>query len=404
VSNSIFLRTFVKFLTQREIRFFNDSLDHNNHELLEEQGRMLTTNNLSIHGSSSPGRERLTLLITMAMISFLSFSCAFTQEQSSTHVRRGLSTILVPDRLEEPAANDAKKEKEKITADEDAVDDEKGAVSSEETSESPGVDDLSKKNKSGAGAESTATVGHFQPPARMIEVDIYYPGNNHIGDILVLPGWRFSRKRWQKETDLLKLAEEHGLGCVFPEMGISLYESEYFDESTLKWAATPGSTWITKVLIPTLQQKYGLFPGDGKNFLLGLSTGGRGVILVGLQNPGLFSAGAALSGDYNQTTMPHDRLISSIYGPYKKQMKRWHSIDNPEAAIISGKWNMPLYIGHGKRDRIVPFQQSLSLNDSLKKYHPKVHVTFSAPENAGHDFKYWSSEVPHVIKFFLDRE
>lgn len=236
-----------------------------------------------------------------------------------------------------------------------------------------------------------------------IPVDVFIPAGNgrHGGDVLVLPGWNFPRTEWQRKTDLLVIARDKRLRLIFPEMGKSLYESRYFPETRLKWAATPGGVWVKELLIPELQ-RYGLLVAGGRNFLLGLSTGGRGVALVHLSNPGLFKAGAALSGDFDQTAMPSDRLMSSVYGPYSSFKERWSGIDNPMKMI--GSWSMPLYLGHGKRDVVVPFSQTDSFHRALREAHPKLRLIFNAPERAGHDFAYWGSELRPVIDFFLSIE
>jgi hypothetical protein len=59
----------------------------------------------------------------------------------------------------------------------------------------------------------------------------------------------------------------------------------------------PGGAWIKEILIPFMRDgdKCGIFNDGNNNFLLGLSTGGRGVALVSCTNPGLFRAGAAHS-------------------------------------------------------------------------------------------------------------
>jgi hypothetical protein len=242
---------------------------------------------------------------------------------------------------------------------------------------------------------------HESVNSKTIPVDIYIPSAKKInGTILVLPGWNFSRERWHKETGLLKYADKMGFQAVFPEMGISCYESEYFPETTRKWSFLPGGKWIREILIPELRKKYGILKSGNKNFLLGLSTGGRGVLLVSLQNQGLFTAGGTLSGDTNQFLMPKDRLMAGQYGPYEKFKDRWLTVDNPEEAAKKGKWEMPLYIGHGKADKVTPFDQSKSLYNTLKKKYPDLKITFNEPENEGHDFNYWGSEVKPVLEFF----
>ncbi len=339
--------------------------------------------------------EKLRLIPALLLI-MLALSCSHVDVDGTMSLPRGMTVITVPDRAgpegedpEKKAAGDETDPAGEKNADKDAV---------------PGA---------GSGTIAGGAEKKDQPPApekkaervREIEVDVYIPNNGgHKGDLLVLPGWNFSRKRWHQETDLLDFAEKEGLRMVFPEMKTTLYESEYFPETAVKWADTPGGRWITKTLIPHLQNRYGIFLEGHKNFILGLSTGGRGAVATMLDNPDLFTAGAALSGDFNQLAMPKDRLITAVYGPYRKFVKRWYAVDNPEVKIITGTWNSPLYIGHGKMDRIVPFEQSKSLHDAIVRYHPKAVTRFSAPEKGGHDFNFWKSEVPKVIAFFLEQE
>lgn len=235
----------------------------------------------------------------------------------------------------------------------------------------------------------------------MIPIDIYLPASKEInGDLLVLPGWRFSRMRWHMETEILESCEKKGYRAIFPEMKITVYESEYFPETTVKWSQTPGGKWIKEIMLPELQNKYGFLLKGGENFILGLSTGARGVILIAAENLDIFKAGAVLSGDFNQAAMKNNRLMTAIYGQYSRFKDRWEKIDNPENIIKYSGWNMPLYIGHGKKDNIVPFEQSASLYESLSDEYPFLELKFNAPEEAGHNFKYWASEVDPVFRFF----
>lgn len=233
-----------------------------------------------------------------------------------------------------------------------------------------------------------------------IAVDIYIleTTTTFRGDILVLPGWNFSRKEWQNKSHLVKLASEKNFRLIFPEMKTTLYESRYYPETRMKWAPTPGGQWVKEIFIPQLQ-RYGLLIRGNRNFLLGLSTGARGVALVTLQNPGLFTAGAALSGDYDQSAMPRDRLMTKVYGAYDAFPERWTGKDNPRKRI--SEWTMPIYLGHGHKDAVVPFSQTKTFYEALKTAHPALMIRFNEPAQAGHDFTYWASELPAVIDFFL---
>lgn len=232
-----------------------------------------------------------------------------------------------------------------------------------------------------------------------VPVDVYSPpGGKPTGDVLVLPGWNFSRKEWQNKTTIMLLAKQRGLRMVFPDMLKSLYESRYYPETRMKWSPTPGGEWIKEILIPEMR-KLGIFPEGGNNYLLGLSTGARGVALVSLENPGIFKAGAALSGDFDQSSMKQDRLIAAVYGPYDRFPERWKTTDNPLARI--SEWKMPVYLGHGKKDAVVPYGQTHAFYTALRAAHPSLPVVLSAPANAAHDFPYWESELEPAFNFML---
>lgn len=233
-----------------------------------------------------------------------------------------------------------------------------------------------------------------------VAVDLYVPSGKIYGDLLVLPGWNFSRVRWHNETRLLAFADKYGYRCVFPDMKTSCYESSYFPETRIKWSLMPGGAWVRDVLLPFMQSNHKIFTAGAYNCILGLSTGGRGAALVSLQNPGLFKALAALSGDFNQLDMPQDKLMAGIYGDIAAFSARWQTIDNPYAAAAAGEWKIPIYIGHGENDRVVPISQSRNFYKLLVEKYPKIKTAFHAAPGAGHDFAYWDSELEGVFEFF----
>ncbi|HSV96551.1 MAG TPA: prolyl oligopeptidase family serine peptidase [Spirochaetota bacterium] len=246
--------------------------------------------------------------------------------------------------------------------------------------------------------ELPASLDAALPATVPVDIFIPPPGGRWAGDVLVLPGWNFSRREWHSKTTILLLARERGLRMVFPDMLKSLYESRYYPETLMKWGPSPGGRWIREVLIPGMR-KYGIFLEGGNNYLLGLSTGARGVALVSLENPGLFRAGAALSGDFDQAAMKRDRLMAAMYGPYDRFPERWTTVDNPLARI--SEWKMPIYLGHGKKDAVVPYGQTHMFYTVLRDAHPSLPVVLSAPENAAHDFSYWQSELEPAFSFML---
>ncbi|MCB1138012.1 MAG: prolyl oligopeptidase family serine peptidase [Leptospiraceae bacterium] len=226
--------------------------------------------------------------------------------------------------------------------------------------------------------------------------------------LLVLPGWKFDKSRWIKETDLKRYAREHSMILVLPQMNTSIYASAYFPETRMKWNPTPGLQYINEKLIPGLREKYGFFLPGKQNYILGLSTGGRGVALIALSNPELFKAGASFSGDFDQSVMPTDKLMAAVYGPFEKFSRRWRETDNPVHA--ASKLQTPLYLSHGTADHIVPPDQTQRFYDAIQKSRSEngqqaasnqdQAVELKMVPGAGHDFSFWNQQLGPAFAFF----
>ena len=229
-------------------------------------------------------------------------------------------------------------------------------------------------------------------------VDILYPDSfNPKGNILVLPGWNFSRQDWCQKANLCKKALTEEYCLIFPEMGKSIYASQHYPETRKDWLQYPTLTWVLDSLFPHLQENYNLLQNHQKNYILGLSTGGRGVALIALRKPELFKGAAALSGDFDQTKIPQDNLMKGFYGDYDKFPQRWEGKDNPQKLVKNFK--TPIYLGHGKLDKVVPPDQTLKFYQALRQANPALKVILHLP-NAAHDYAYWGSETEAILDFF----
>jgi S-formylglutathione hydrolase FrmB len=231
-----------------------------------------------------------------------------------------------------------------------------------------------------------------------VSYDIYVPKTYKNRSILVLPGWNYPRTSWVENSNLVNLAEKYGYALILPEMLQTLYESSYYPETQLKWHEKPGGEFIKNSFIPEIQKRHNLLVFGQNNTLLGLSTGGRGVALIALENPRLFVAGASLSGDFSQENTPDDRLITAVYGSYTKFPERWTGKDNPMSR--AWQWVMPLYLAHGTADDIVPEQQSRLFYQQLMKNPTNITIEYHPVKDAGHDYQFWGGQLPAVFGFF----
>jgi S-formylglutathione hydrolase FrmB len=157
--------------------------------------------------------------------------------------------------------------------------------------------------------------------------------------------------------------------------------------------------WFSGAFLDTLAH-YCLLRQSDKNFILGLSTGGRGAVLCAMRHPERFRAVAALSGDFDQRQMPTDNLMTGYYGSYKKFAARWAQIDNPVTEVE--KIKTPIYLGHGLSDKVVPAEQTKLLYQALREKQPQLQVKMHLVPPGGHDYHYWNSEIDSVLSFFKE--
>ncbi|MBW7857545.1 MAG: alpha/beta hydrolase, partial [Leptonema sp. (in: Bacteria)] len=73
--------------------------------------------------------------------------------------------------------------------------------------------------------------------------------------VLVLPGWKFPRTDWPKKSDIIDIANQYQAILVMPEMYTSIYESDYYNETVMKWNEIPGGQFIKEQFLPALQKK-----------------------------------------------------------------------------------------------------------------------------------------------------
>jgi len=221
--------------------------------------------------------------------------------------------------------------------------------------------------------------------------------NQAIGNLLALPGWNYPDTQWCQKTSLCEKALKRGYNLIFVEMQKSLYLREYYPETDKELARHPTRKWlIDSVWTPLI--KNGTINGSLKSYVIGLSTGGRGAAILGLEYPDFFSGVAALSGDFNPNLEPNDRLMIKSLGPKRAFSKRWNGDNN--ITLRTAEMKTPIYIGHGKKDHVVSYIQSLKYYQTLVKVQPKLTVKLNLDSLAGHDYKYWDSEVDSVLNFF----
>ncbi len=235
---------------------------------------------------------------------------------------------------------------------------------------------------------------------------IYFPKNyirgKNFRTLIGLHSHKGSYRDWGKHTPIERYADMYNFIIVCPNMGNTIYETEYFPETTNKWNGIPGGRWIVGVLIPYLQENFAIPLKGNRIGIFGNSTGGRGALLLAASYPQIFGAAAGLSGDYDPISIPNDRLLTSVYGNFKDFRARWENKDNI-IKLAENLRDIPVFIAHGEKDMVVPFEQSRILAIrllQLRKKSGEFILEYHLKKYKFHDWSFWGLMTPQMMSFF----
>ncbi|HOO72356.1 MAG TPA: alpha/beta hydrolase-fold protein [Spirochaetota bacterium] len=242
---------------------------------------------------------------------------------------------------------------------------------------------------------------------RSVTVQIYFPAS-YTGKertLIGLHGYAGSAKDIEENTSITRHAEEYNFIIVCPDMGRTMYESQFYPETEIRWSPVPGAKFIAEILIPFLKDNFGIARRKKSTGIFGISTGGRGAILLASLYPDIFGAAAGISGDYDPLSMTHDRLLKTVYGNYDSFRERWENDDNILKLCENLKKTSVMLV-HGAKDYITPREQSLVLAMKLKQLQKKsggYDFQYLEKKHQARDWKFWKGVLIDVMAFFSEK-
>jgi S-formylglutathione hydrolase FrmB len=204
------------------------------------------------------------------------------------------------------------------------------------------------------------------------------------GKVLVLlPGWNYPVMDWKHKTDVVDSALKWGFQIMLCDMGKSVYMDSIYPQAREDYKVLPTRTWLWDSILGPVSR----YIGNGNLVLMGLSTGARGAILLGMEHQNEVGGVVALSGDYFPNLDTTDKLMINSMGPYSKFKFRWEKGAN-DVRNLDG---MPdfVYLAHGMRDQWVNPEHTLNLqkrfNELKTKEMLKVRINLGV-----HDYTFWN--------------
>ncbi len=257
--------------------------------------------------------------------------------------------------------------------------------------------------------------------------------------LLLLPGWNFADTQWCTRTRVCDEATKRGYDVMLVEMGKSVYMDSLYPQMRADYRLHPTRTWLWDSVLKPLQRR-SYFTDQGipedptktvngrvlyksmrlpiPSYVMGLSTGARGALLLALEHPEAFQGCAGLSGDYNPLLMKNDNLMINCLGKFDDVPWRWRGTNNIEMRVDFFK--VPMYLAHGSDDRVVPMKQTESLLLAIERSEackaraafPKVYTAVThhylnekiiqseIVVGAGHDYIFWNQAGLKALDYF----
>jgi S-formylglutathione hydrolase FrmB len=147
-----------------------------------------------------------------------------------------------------------------------------------------------------------------------------------------------------------------------------------------------------------MQTHYGTGTLRAHTAIIGVSTGGRGAVVVAERYPA-FSFCAGLSGTYDLSLpKPSEgeyRIHAIVFGSRDAFPDRWKAEDCTNPAYAEALKPVSLYFAHGLDDRVVDENQLESMRHFLAGFHSKNHVM--AVYKAEHGWQFWDAQLEAVF-------
>lgn len=300
---------------------------------------------------------------------------------------------------------------------------------------------ISDSKSLGCFARDTVYFVHCNGKSIRVEIKVarFAKASTRQKMLLLLPGWNFSDTQWCTRTRVCDEATKRGYDVMLVEMGKSVYMDSLYPQMRADYRLHPTRTWLWDSVLKPLQKRtyftdQGIPEDPTKTvngrvlyksmrlpipcFVMGLSTGARGALLLALEHPEAFQGCAGLSGDYNPLLMKNDNLMINCLGKFDDVPWRWRGTNNIEMRVDFFK--VPMYLAHGSDDRVVPMKQTESLLLAIERSEackaraafPKVYTAVThhylnekiiqseIVVGAGHDYIFWNQAGLKALDYF----
>lgn len=217
------------------------------------------------------------------------------------------------------------------------------------------------------------------------------------GNLLILHGWNLPADELCSKTSICKAALDSGYVLIIPDFGKTTYQWQNYPETLKKYLKYPTRQWIQDTFITVLQEM-DLLNENERNFVYGVSTGGRGAALLALENPSIFKAAACLSADFDHSNLGDEPINNGFYGSQKLFPERRTGRDN--IYNRAAEFTNSLFLAHGLNDKVCPASQTSDFSEKLDEINSNIKVETDLDSNGDHTYAWWDKKTLPILQFF----
>ena len=198
---------------------------------------------------------------------------------------------------------------------------------------------------------------------------------------------------------LHRLADQYNLIIVTPEGETASF---YLDSPVN--AASQFETYLTREVLPKIDQTYRTVADRRGRVIAGLSMGGHGALYLSARHPDLYAAAGSMSGaldlrSVNRRLSPEAaaqraQLFAPVLGSETDNADRFVANSVVSLVDLMQRNNLPLLIDCGVDDGL------LEINREVHRrllYNHTAHDYTERP--GGHTWEYWQDALPYQVLF-----
>ncbi len=218
-----------------------------------------------------------------------------------------------------------------------------------------------------------------------------YDKMDNLPVVYLLHGYGDSYDGWVKKgAGFEKNADLHNIIIVCPDGNFS---SWYWDSPTDKnWQY---DTYVSKELVPYIDQHYKTKNNRNGRAITGLSMGGHGALYLGITHQDVFGAAGSMSGGVDIRSFPNNWEMAKRLGEYAENPEIWEKYSVINQLYKLKPNSMALIIDCGVDDFFYRVNEKLH-QELVYKNIPHDYIT----RPGGHTWPYWKNAVQYQMLYF----